>query len=58
MSNASTTSANTKQPTEEVMAVIVGAISAMGYTADQIACVRPIISQNWRLEGRLKGRGC
>lgn len=56
MSNATATQA--KQPSEEVLAVIVGAIQAMGYSANQIASVRPQISEKWRLEARIKGRGC
>lgn len=40
----------------DIVAVIVGAIAAMGYSSDQIACIRPKVSQNWRFEGRLRGR--
>ena len=39
MSNATTT--NGKAP--------------MGYSADQIAHIRPIVSYNWKMEGRLRG---
>ena len=35
MSNATTT--NGKAPSQDVVAVIVGALAAMGYSADQIA---------------------
>ena len=42
---------------EEVVAAIVGAIVAMGYSSDQIASIRPTAtSAKWRLEGRLSGR--
>jgi len=27
----------------------------MGYSADQIAHIRPIVSYNWKMEGRLRG---
>jgi len=46
MSNATTT--NGKAPS-------VGALAAMGYSADQIAHIRPIVSYNWKMEGRLRG---
>ena len=46
------------QNEEEVVAAIVGAIVAMGYSAEQIASIRPTAtSAKWRLEGRLSGRG-
>ena len=46
------------QNEEEVVAAIVGAIVAMGYSSEQIASIRPIAtSAKWRLEGRLSGRG-
>ena len=42
----------------EVVAAIVGAIVAMGYSSEQIASIRPTAtSAKWRLEGRLSGRG-
>lgn len=42
---------------EEVVAAIVGAIVAMGYSSEQIASIRPTsTSIKWRLEGRLSGR--
>lgn len=41
---------------QEVVAVIVGAIAAMGYSENQIASIRPVISRGWRFEGRLRGR--
>ena len=47
MSNATTT--NGKAPSQDVVAVIVGALAAMGYSAD------PIVSYNWKMEGRLRG---
>ena len=53
MSNATTT--NGKAPSKDVVAVIVGALAAMGYSADQIAHIRPIVSYNWKMEGRLRG---
>ena len=54
MSNA--TKANGKAPSQDVVAVIVGALAAaMGYSADQIAHIRPIVSYNWKMEGRLRG---
>ena len=42
MSNATTT--NGKAPSQDVVAVIVGALAAMGYSADQIAHIRPIVA--------------
>ncbi|WP_164726564.1 methylmalonyl-CoA decarboxylase subunit epsilon [Veillonella ratti] len=40
---------------DEVVAVITSAISAMGYSVNQIASIRPSISiQNWKLDGRLR----
>ena len=51
---ASTASA---QNEDEVVAAIVGAIVAMGYSSEQIASIRPTAtSAKWRLEGRLSGR--
>ena len=50
MSNATKT--NGKAPSQDVVAVIVGALAAMGYSADQIAHIRPIVSYNWKMEGR------
>lgn len=41
---------------EEIVAVIAAAISALGYSTSQIASVRPVISQGWKLDGRLNGR--
>lgn len=41
---------------EEIVAVIAAAISAMGYSSEQIASVRPKVSSGWRLDGRLSGR--
>ena len=49
MSNATKT--NGKAPSQDVVAVIVGALAA----ADQIAHIRPIVSYNWKMEGRLRG---
>ena len=52
-----TPSAST-QNEDEVVAAIVGAIVAMGYSSEQIASIRPTAtSAKWRLEGRLSGRG-
>ena len=46
------------QNEDEVVAAIVGAIVAMGYSSEQIASIRPTAtSAIWRLEGRLSGRG-
>jgi len=45
------------QNEDEVVAAIVGAIVAMGYSSEQIASIRPTAtSAKWRLEGRLSGR--
>lgn len=41
---------------EEVIAAIIGAVVAMGYSSEQIASIRPAMSAQWRLEGRLSGR--
>lgn len=41
---------------EEVVAAIVAAICAMGYSQNQIASVRPVVSTGWKLDGRLLGR--
>lgn len=41
---------------EEVIAAIVGAVVAMGYSSNQIASIRPTISKQWLLDGRLSGR--
>lgn len=53
MSNGKTTAG--KAATPEVVAVIVGALSAMGYSAEQIAHIRPVVAPNWRMAGRLNG---
>ena len=46
------------QNEDEVVAAIVGAIVAMGYSSEQIASIRPTAtSAKWRMEGRLSGRG-
>ena len=46
------------QNEDEVVAAIVGAIVAIGYSSEQIASIRPTAtSAKWRLEGRLSGRG-
>ena len=46
------------QNEEEVVAAIVGALEAMGYSSEQIASIRPTATiPKWRLEGRLSGRG-
>ena len=45
------------QNEDEVVAAIVGAIVAMGYSSEQIASIRPTAaSAKWRLEGPLSGR--
>lgn len=40
---------------DEVVAVIASAISAMGYSVNQIASIRPSVNiYNWKLNGRLR----
>lgn len=40
---------------DEVVAVIASAISAMGYSVNQIASIRPSVHiYNWKLDGRLR----
>ena len=40
---------------DEVVAVIASAISAMGYSVNQIASIRQSVNiYNWKLEGRLR----
>lgn len=52
---APTTVATTND--EKVVAAIVGAVVAMGYSLEQIASIRPTAtSAQWRLDGRLSGR--
>lgn len=47
--------AGSNKVNDEVVAVITSAISAMGYSANQIASVRPSVSiHNWKLDGRLR----
>ena len=42
---------------DEVVAAIIGAIVAMGYSSEQIASIRPtVVSNKWKMEGRLSGR--
>ena len=41
---------------DEVIAAITAAVTAMGYSATQIATVRPRTSKKWSYEGRLTGR--
>ena len=55
---SSTTSKTTEKAgmTQEVVAVIVGAISAMGYSENQIASIRPAINRNWRLIARMRSQ--
>ena len=53
MNNATKT--NDAAPNKEVVAVIIGAVEAMGYSSSQIAHIRPIVSYNWKMEGRLRG---
>lgn len=52
MSNGKTTTTN-KIASDEIVAVIVGALSALGYSAEQIAHIRPVVAPNWRMAGRL-----
>ena len=47
--------ANNEVVNKETVAVIIGALSAMGYSNDQIACIRPVVSYNWKMEGRIRG---
>ncbi len=55
MAAAPTTVATTND--EKVVAAIVGAVVAMGYSSEQIASIRPTAtSAQWRLDGRLSGR--
>lgn len=52
---APTTVATTND--EKVVAAIVGAVVAMGYSSEQIASIRPTAtSTQWRFDGRLSGR--
>ena len=55
---SSTTSKTTEKAgmTQEVVAVIVGAISAMGYSENQIASIRPAINRNGRLNARMRSQ--
>lgn len=46
----------TQDNKEEIVAAISAAIVAMGYSSSQIASVRPVVSKQWTLEGRLSGR--
>ena len=40
---------------DEVVAVIASAISAMGYSVNRIASIRPSVNiYNWKLDGRLR----
>ncbi len=41
---------------DDVIAVITAAVVAMGYSASQIASVRPTISKKWSMGGRIFGR--
>lgn len=40
----------------EVIAAITAALAVMGYTADQVAVIRPRRSEKWIMEARLSGR--
>ncbi len=40
----------------DTIAVITAAVVAAGYSAEQIASVRPRIARQWTLESRLSGR--
>ncbi|WP_295236053.1 hypothetical protein [Veillonella sp.] len=54
MSKAEKNAGNSKL-NNELVAVIASAISAMGYSVDQIASIRPSINNhNWKLDGRLR----
>lgn len=46
----------TSASNDEVVAAITAAVVAMGYSASQIASVRPARANQWTLEGRLSGR--
>ena len=54
--SATAPSAATTTNHDEVVAAIVVAVCAMGYSKSQIASVRPIVSTGWKLDGRLLGR--
>lgn len=41
---------------DEIIAAITGAIVAMGFSSNQIASIRPVVSQSWKLDGRMTGR--
>mgnify|MGYP000845817987 FL=1 len=56
VSSATAPSAVTTTNHDEVVAAIVAAVCAMGYSKSQIASVRPIVSTGWKLDGRLLGR--
>lgn len=56
VSSATAPSAATTTNHDEVVAAIVAAVCAMGYSKSQIASVRPIVSTGWKLDGRLLGR--
>ena len=49
-----TTNAQAANKETEVVAAIISAIVAMGYSQNQIASIRPIVANSWRLAGRLK----
>lgn len=54
MSKAEKNAGNSKL-NNELVAVIASVISAMGYSVDQIASIRPSINNhNWKLDGRLR----
>lgn len=54
MSKADKNAGNSKL-NDELVAVIISSISAMGYSVDQIASIRPSINiPNWKLDGRLR----
>ena len=49
-----TTNAQAANKETEVVVAIISAIVAMGYSQNQIASIRPVVANSWRLAGRLK----
>ena len=51
-----TTNAQAANKETEVVAAIVSAIVAMGYSQNQIASIRPVVSNSWRLASRVQAQ--
>ena len=49
-----TTNAQAANKETEVVAAIVSAIVALGYSQNQFASIRPVVSNSWRLASRLQ----